>query len=696
GAVRVRAARRRRPGGRALPRSDRCVRPRDRAPRALDRGRALGRAARGARRFARGRRERLVLASRCRARLARKPLSVRAAVDARLPGVAEELPRPAAPRPQPRRVEREPRRVRRHSRHAPARVRAEAAADRGASRADRSRTDERAPRRARGGRCRHRAGAEFRRARQRRAAGTVARALGARARSRAPRQRPGRGAAARQAAFPQRPARMGARARLQVPALAAEDESAPARPVAEGSAGAPLSDPCGERGVAGAACGADGTNRGARAAHRRAAQRGARRARSTAAPRRGARGRGARDPARAARGLPRAGPLLARRALRPRVVAAGGARARRGGRQMSAGPVLAAAVLAALWPFGRNRGDEPVTIESLEQRVVEIDVGAPIPASEEKAIESYRRFLELAADDPLLRAEAMRRLADLEIETAEIAAEEDAFTRLDDSIALYRELLESHPGYAKRDLVLYQLARAYEAQGDVESALETLDLLVTAHPDTVHYDEANFRRGEALFSGGRYAEAEDAYRRVLERGPHTAFYGQALYKHGWSLFKQDRHRAALESFLGLLDTQLGADPGVDSAARFAAMGRAEQELVEDTLRVASIAFSYLDGPASIAEALERAGPRPYAYILYMNLGDLYVEQERWQDAAGAYSAFADREPWHEKAPLLQAEAIGAFERGGFADLVLDGKRGFVERYGPGSPYWTRHTFDEQP
>jgi len=363
---------------------------------------------------------------------------------------------------------------------------------------------------------------------------------------------------------------------------------------------------------------------------------------------------------------------------------------------MSAGPVLAAAVLAALWPFGRNRGDEPVTIEALEQRVVEIDVGAPIPASEEKAIESYRRFLELAADDPLLRAEAMRRLADLEIETAEIAAEEDASTRLDDSIALYRELLESHPGYAKRDLVLYQLARAYEAQGDVESALETLDLLVTAHPDTVHYDEANFRRGEALFSGGRYAEAEDAYRRVLERGPHTAFYGQALYKHGWSLFKQDRHRAALESFLGLLDTQLGADPGVDSAARFAAMGRAEQELVEDTLRVASIAFSYLDGPASIAEALERAGPRPYAYILYMNLGDLYVEQERWQDAAGAYSAFADREPWHEKAPLLQAEAIGAFERGGFADLVLDGKRGFVERYGPGSPYWTRHTFDEQP
>src|SRR5690606_29474699 len=78
------------------------------------------------------------------------------------------------------------------------------------------------------------------------------------------------------------------------------------------------------------------------------------------------------------------------------------------------------------------------------------------------------------------------------------------------------------------------------------------------------------------------------------------------------------------------------------------------------------------------------------------LGDLYVEQERWHDAADAYRAFAELDPWHEKAPLLQAEAIGAFERAGFADLVLDGKRDFVERYGPGSPYWQRHSFDGQP
>ena len=35
----------------------------------------------------------------------------------------------------------------------------------------------------------------------------------------------------------------------------------------------------------------------------------------------------------------------------------------------------------------------------------------------------------------------------------------------------------------------------------------------------------------------------------------------------------------------------------------------------------------------------------------------------------------------------EATVRGAFERGGFADLVLAGKREFVELYGPSSPYW---------
>src|SRR5688572_23658883 len=84
---------------------------------------------------------------------------------------------------------------------------------------------------------------------------------------------------------------------------------------------------------------------------------------------------------------------------------------RRGHRRLIAtGAALLAAAAAAA---------EPDTIASLEGRSVDVRPGTVIAGSNEKARENYRGFLDLVSDDPLLRAEAMRRLADLELEAAE-------------------------------------------------------------------------------------------------------------------------------------------------------------------------------------------------------------------------------------------------------------------------------------
>jgi TolA-binding protein len=362
-------------------------------------------------------------------------------------------------------------------------------------------------------------------------------------------------------------------------------------------------------------------------------------------------------------------------------------------------------VLAGLWPpwpFGRDRDEDAEgTIKELDSVVVEVDRNSTIDSSEAKAMDSYRLFLDLASDDPLLQAEAMRRLADLQLETGETEQLQRNLQalggNLGGTIDLYTKLLESYPGYAKNDLVLYQLARAYEAGGDNENALATLDRLVEEFPRTPHAAEAHFRRGEMLFVDQRYGEAEDAYARVLSGGPDAPFAEQSMYKLGWSLFKQLRHEDAIDPFFDLLDRKLAAEgERTDPAAVYVEMGRAEQELVDDTLRVVAISFSYLDGPEAISKHFKSTGSRPYAYIVYTKLGDLYLEQERYQDAADAYHAFVELEPRHAKAPLLQAEVIEAYKQGGFADLVLEAKRDFVEVYGPGSPYWNEFTFEQQP
>ncbi|HLF09824.1 MAG TPA: tetratricopeptide repeat protein, partial [Gammaproteobacteria bacterium] len=348
---------------------------------------------------------------------------------------------------------------------------------------------------------------------------------------------------------------------------------------------------------------------------------------------------------------------------------------------MSTGPLLTLLAITALWPFGRDRDKTPDptgTIKDLEASVVEIDTSASIANSEARAMESYRLFLDLASEDPVLRSEAMRRLADLRLETFEAEQLQSNLQSLGGNfggtIDMYERLLESYPSYAKNDLVLYQLARAYEAEGRLEEALHTLDRLISGYPQTPYFDEAQFRRGETLFVDKRYAEAEGAYSDVLVRGADSAFYEQALYKHGWALFKQQQHAEGLPSFFALLDRKFqtgGTGNDADPVAQYSAMGRAEQELVADTFRVLSISFSYLDGPEAVSDYFSANGSRPYAYMVYTNLGDLYLEQERFQDAADTYRALVEQDPYHAKAPLVQVEIIEAFKQGGFADLVLD-------------------------
>ncbi|MBT8078787.1 MAG: tetratricopeptide repeat protein [Gammaproteobacteria bacterium] len=358
--------------------------------------------------------------------------------------------------------------------------------------------------------------------------------------------------------------------------------------------------------------------------------------------------------------------------------------------------LLVASLLAAMCgSFAHAEIEEKDTIKSLEEKAVEVRPGRLIIGSNDKARDNYREFLDLASEDPMLRAEAMRRLGDLQLEDSEAAQLADNIDALsgdgyDSAVALFQQLLEAYPDYRRNDTVLYQLARAYEIAGQTERALSALNEIVRRYPDTALVDEVQFRRGEMLFLRKNYADAELAYKAVVRYGPDSRFYEQSLYKLGWSQFKLAMHEESLDPFFDLLDRKVAGIELQDGDDRLGALGRADRELIEDTFRVLSISFSYMEGSASIDDYLGRRGYPEYAYIVFMNLGDLYLEKERYVDAAKTYEAFVAQDPHHPKAPLLQVEVIEAYKQGGFPTLVLDGKKGFVERYGMDSPFWVRN------
>jgi len=143
---------------------------------------------------------------------------------------------------------------------------------------------------------------------------------------------------------------------------------------------------------------------------------------------------------------------------------------------------------------------------------------------------------------------------------------------------------------------------------------------------------------------------------------------------------------SLPSFDRVLAAMLGG-ARTGKPARIEELKRADRELVEDTLRVMSITFSYTDGPAALDQFVTKQGQAPYSYLLYSRLGDLYVDKQRFQDAATTYRNYVARDPFTDEAPNLAMQAIEAYRKGGFSQLVLDGKHEFVERYNFGTPFW---------
>jgi tetratricopeptide (TPR) repeat protein len=354
---------------------------------------------------------------------------------------------------------------------------------------------------------------------------------------------------------------------------------------------------------------------------------------------------------------------------------------------LAAGAALPAMAASAKLP------PQPATVGELDKRSVVVRTDGTITGGSARAMLNYRQFLELQNSDARMRAEALRRLGDLNLESGELDRMSNEVSQLDlqgaEAIRLYSTLLRAYPDYPRNDQVLYQLARAYETTGQREQALATLDRIVASYPATREIAEVHFRRGELLFSGQKYHEAQLAYEQVVARGASgSSFYEQGLYKQGWSLFKQSLNEESLRPFALLLDRVLLDRRRAGAARNWDTLSRAERELVEDTLRVMSIAYSYLDGPRSLDQLLAARGATPYAWLMYSRLGDLYVQKQRYQDAASTYRAFVARDPVDEHAPALSDQAIAAYSKGGFADLVVEGKAEYVRSYGFQAPFWS--------
>lgn len=325
--------------------------------------------------------------------------------------------------------------------------------------------------------------------------------------------------------------------------------------------------------------------------------------------------------------------------------------------------------------------------------ILRVEPEDPVPADLRAAITEYDRMLSLPQDSipASLRAEALRRAADLRLQLADSdAAGGGAFHVKDVRRAIngYRRLLADYPDYRFNDLALYQLARAHQLLTEVDPAIDALMRLSREYPHSERAADANFRAAELLFSERRFAEASAPYEALLKHGQEQPYFDMAQYKFAWSLYKQSQFERAAQAFIDILEQELPAGSVQNLEKALLTVPKTRQERVSESLRITSLSFAALGGGPALSEFFQRQDqPSRMEPLLYQNLGETLLERERYTEAAGAYQAFVQRHPTHISAPTFSQSAIQAYRQGGFDSLAFDETAAYATRYSPVAEYW---------
>jgi len=358
------------------------------------------------------------------------------------------------------------------------------------------------------------------------------------------------------------------------------------------------------------------------------------------------------------------------------------------------GIILSSILLSGCHFFGGSEGGK--TISDLPAATMPNTKNTVAVIDSAKIENSYRTALA-SAEDPVLRQQIMSRIADFEMSRSEEQQLKatDAGHYFDKPNALYSELIamQEKSGNAVKGVDInrlrYKLAKALSMDGRNDEAAKVLDHLAEQAPASTYIAETQFRRAEKAFTDGDYIAAEKHYKSVAEDKTNP-LQQNAIYMQGWAEFKHGDYELAAQTFSRVMDQLLGSVTQPEQVgAAVKTLSVSQTNMMTDTLHVMSLAFSYLEGAQSIATLQKTMGDRAYEHLYYEQLGQLYVEQKRFNDAAETYKHYVQQNPQSDLAPQFSIKMMDVYEQGDFPSLILPAKQEYVQHYGMNSQYWAQ-------
>lgn len=299
--------------------------------------------------------------------------------------------------------------------------------------------------------------------------------------------------------------------------------------------------------------------------------------------------------------------------------------------------------------------------------------------SHQQVREEYKELLNLF-EDKQLKEQIERRIADVYMmegvyDQNRMAAQKNNYS---DAIKAYLNILEKYPNSPDNAEVLYQLAKAYDMEGNQVDALVMLTRLTANYPNYSNIQEAYFRKGDIHFNNGEYKQAEQAYTAVTlsNKSKYTI---NAYYMLGWTYYKQANFEKSLNSFAYVVDQILQEKSELDG------LDKTEMSLASDSIHSISLGLDRIGGSSAIAQVPAIAN-KPYVWLIYQDLGNYYLEKELYEESANTFRLFVSTYPQSSKAPVLHEKLINAYIKGKFPRKALEEKEYYVNAYGLHSNY----------
>ena len=333
-------------------------------------------------------------------------------------------------------------------------------------------------------------------------------------------------------------------------------------------------------------------------------------------------------------------------------------------------------------PRGPKIADVVSELPELELDLPEAVVARP---TREEVLAAYERVYGLIPDS-LENHAVGKRLADLKMGVGDDNAVVGADAPYAAAVELYESLLENTEGEGK-DEILYQLSRAHDLVGETDASVAYLNRLIAGYPDSAYIVEARFRRAEIEFSRGLFREAAQDYRYVAELGEETPYWQNAAYMLGWSEFKLGDVDLSLESFFSVIDSLL---VGVTIDGSDNQVVATDQDVLNDSLRVVVLALGYLDGAETLAEEMARLDRPDWQYLVYQELADDYLNDERYLDSVATWQTFIEQNSLDPRAPAAHIGMIETLVQADFPSEIRPKKEEFIARYGINSNFWSVH------